>query len=151
MSEVALTGNDTAILNNRILTGLADGDSVVLDFPNEVASLKVGKNKNVIYALNSTGLTCTVVFRLIRGSDDDKYMNALKTQQDNNFASTVLNTGEFIKKIGDGKGNVQKDVYILSGGIITKGVAAKSNAEGDTEQSVAVYNMTFALAPRAIT
>lgn len=151
MGSVALTGNDTVILNDRIISDLADADAAVLDFPNETATLKVGKNGNTIYALNSTGLMCTLVLRVVRGSDDDKYLNALKTQQDKNFAQTILMAGEFVKKIGNGKGKVIKDVYIMSGGIFTKGVGAKSNVEGDTEQSVSIYNISFANAPRALT
>lgn len=151
MASVALSGNDTLIINNRIISDIADGDAVVLTFPNETAALKVGKNKNTVYALNATGLMCALVVRTIRGSDDDKYFNALKTQQDNNFAQTILLSGEFIKKIGDGKGNITKDIYILSGGVFTKGVEAKSNVEGDTEQSVSIYNISFANGPRALT
>lgn len=149
--SVALTGNDTVILNDRIISDLADADAAVLDFPNESATVKKGKNKNAIYSFNASGEICTVVLRVIRGSDDDKYLNALRTQQDSNFAQTILMTGEFIKKIGNGKGKVLKDKYIMSGGIFTKSVGAKSNVEGDTEQSVAIYNITFANAPRALT
>lgn len=151
MSSVALTGNDTTIINNRIISDLADADAVNLDFPNETAVVKKGKNKNAIYAFNASGEICNVVLRVVRGSDDDKFLNALKSQQDANFAATILLSGEFIKKIGDGKGNILKDTYIMSGGVFTKAVSAKSNVDGDTEQSVAVYSITFANAPRALT
>lgn len=151
MSSVALTGNDTIIINGRILNDLADADAATLDFPNDKAAAKVGKNGNVVYAYNATGKLCNVTLRIVRGSDDDKYLNALMIQQDANFAGTVLNDGEFIKKIGNGQGKVLKDIYIMSGGLFTKGVNAKSNSEGDTEQSVSVYSLVFANAPRALT
>lgn len=146
-----LSGNDTVIINNRIISDLADGDAVLLDFPNDIAAAKTGKNKNSIYSDNATGEQCNVTLRVLRGTEDDKYFNALLTQQRANFASFVLMTGEFIKKLGDGKGNVLKDIYVMSGGIFTKRVGAKSNAEGDTEQSVSIYILTFTLAPRALT
>ena len=58
---------------------------------------------------------------------------------------------EFIKKLGDGQGNILSDIYVLSGGIFMKQVEGKSNVEGDTEQSVAIYMMKFSNAPRALT
>ena len=39
----------------------------------------------------------------------------------------------------------------MAGGIFLKRVGAKSNAEGDTEQSVSIYEMKYANAPRALT
>lgn len=150
MGAVALTGNDTVIINDRIISDLADADAGTLDFPNDSATIKKGKNSSAIYAFNASGELCNVVLRVVIGSEDDKYFNALKTQQDKNFAQTVLMTGEFIKKVGDGKGKVKKVIYIMSGGIFTKGINAKSNVEGDSEQGVAVYNIAFANAPRSI-
>lgn len=151
MATVALSGSDTAIINNRILADLADGNAVELTYPNEIANVKTGKNGNSIYGLNETGRQCEVKIRLIRGSADDKYMNGLLTQQQANFAGTTLAIGEFIKKIGDGAGSVNSDTYILSGGIFTKQIEAKMNVEGDSEQSVSIYSMKFANAPRVVT
>lgn len=151
MSTVALSGNDVVMINDRIFADLADGDAAVLSFPNDIANVKTGKNGNSIYGLNESGKQCELVVRIIRGSSDDKFMNGLLTQQQANFAGTVLMVGELIKKIGDGVGNQQFDTYILSGGVFTKQIPAKSNVEGDTEQSVAVYTMKFSLAPRVIT
>lgn len=151
MNAVAMTGNDSAIINNRVLSDFADGDWAALTFPNDIANVKTGKNGNSIYALNETGKQCEFVIRLIRGSADDKFMNQLLSQQNQNFAGFPLMIGEFVKKIGDGQGAIAGDTYITSGGIFTKQVEAKANAEGDTEQSVAVYRMKFSNAPRVIT
>lgn len=151
MSTVAMSGNDTIILNNRIFSDLADGNCAELSFPNEVANLKTGKNGNSIYGLNETGKQAGFKLRVIRGSADDKFLNNLFSLQNQNFAGFVLLTGEFIKRIGNGLGAITNDTYIVSGGIFTKGIEAKSNVEGDSEQSVAVYEFKFANAPRAIT
>ena len=151
MSTVALSGNDTLIINNRILSDLADGDVATLEFPNNIADVKTGKNGNSIYTLNETGKNAELTIRVIRGSSDDKYLNQLLTSQEQNFAGTVLMIGEFIKKIGDGKGSITSDTYITSGGIFQKRVHAKSNVEGDTSQSVSEYKMKFSNAPRVLT
>jgi len=149
--KTSLTGSDTVVINDRNFADFAEGDVATLDFENNIAELKTGKNGNTIYAINETGRQCTVVLRVLRGSSDDKYLNNLLEQQSANFSGTVLMFGEFVKRVGDGLGNVLQDTYILSGGILTTRVGAKSNVEGDTEQSVSVYNMKFSNAPRALT
>ena len=151
MSIAALSGNDTAIINNRSLVDFADGNVIEMTFPSDIAQVKTGKNGNSIYGLNTTGLQCELKIRLIRGSADDIFMNNLLVQQNNNFAGFPLMIGQFIKKIGDGAGNITSDTYILSGGIFQKQVEATSNVEGDSSQSVAVYMLKFSNAPRAIT
>lgn len=151
MSTVALSGSDTINLNNRVLQDLADGDCVALTFPNDISQVKTGKNGNAIYGLNTTGQQCEVKLRVIRGSSDDKFLNGLLAQQQANFAGTVLMIGQFIKKIGDGAGNITSDTYILSGGVFTKQIEGKTNVEGESEQSVAMYTMKFSNAPRVLT
>lgn len=151
MATISMTGSDTIKINNRILADLADGDAVALTFPNDIAQVKTGKNGNAIYGLNESGRQCEMVLRLIRGSADDKFMNNLLATQQLNFASFILMIGEFVKRVGDGLGVVASDTYINSGGVFTKGVEAKSNVEGDTEQSVSIYHIKFSNSPRVIT
>lgn len=151
MSAVAMSGNDTIVINNRIFTDFSEGNVIELTFPSDIAQVKTGKNGNSIYGLNTTGLQCEVKARLIRGSSDDIFLNNLLVQQTNNFAGFPLMVGEFVKKLGDGAGNITSDTYILSGGIFNKQVEATSNVEGDAMQSVAVYSFKFSNAPRALT
>lgn len=151
MSISALSGNDTVVLNNRTFADFADGNVVELTFPTDIAQVKTGKNGNSIYGLNTTGQQCEMKIRLVRGSSDDQFMNNLLVQQQANFAGTVLLQGQFIKKIGDGAGNITSDTYIVSGGIFQKQVEAKSNVEGDSEQSVSIYMLKFSNSPRALT
>lgn len=148
MAAVAMSGSDTITINNRNITDLADGDCVELTFPNEIAQVKTGKNGNSIYALNEQGKQAEVKLRLIRGSADDKFMNNLLAQQQANFAGFVLMLGQFIKKVGDGSGNITSDIYILSGGVFSKQVEGKDNVEGDVAQSVSMYSLKFSNAPR---
>lgn len=151
MSTIALSGQDTITINNQALVGFADGNCIELTFPNEIANLKTGKNGNSIYGFNESGKQCEVKMRIIRGSADDSFLNNLLVQQQANFPGTVLMIGQFIKKLGNGLGVITSDTYILSGGIFTKYPEAKTNVEGETEQSVAMYTMKFSNAPRALT
>ncbi len=151
MSTVALSGSDTILINNQLLSDLADGNAVEMTFPNDIAQVKTGKNGNSIYGLNESGKQCEVKLRVIRGSSDDKFLNNLLATQQNNFAGFPLMIGQFVKQVGDGSGVIAHDTYIMSGGVFTKSVEAKSNVEGDTEQSVAMYTLKFSNAPRAIT
>lgn len=153
MAVVALSGNDTIQISARVLANLADGNVVELKFPNEIANVKIGKNGNAIYGLNTTGQQSEATIRVIRGSSDDQFLNGLLNAQQANFAATVLATGQFIKKLGDGQGNITNDTYVMAGGVFTKIPEATSNVEGDALQSVAIYTIKFANQPnvRAIT
>lgn len=153
MPGIALSGNDTIQINNRVLVDLGDGDCVDFKFPNTIAKAKIGKNGNAIYSLDTTGQLSEATIRILTGSSDDQYLNGLLNAQQSNFAGTVLQTGQFIKQIGDGQGNITSVTYVNAGGIFTKIPEAKNNAEGDTNQSVTIYTIQFTNQPtvRAIT
>lgn len=146
-----MSGTDTITLNNRVFTDFADDNVGELTYPNEIAKIKIGKNGNAIYAFDTTGQACDFKMRLLRGGSDDKFLNGLLSLQQGNFPGFPLMIGQFVKKMGDGKGNIGSDIYVLSGGIFSKNVEAKSNVAGDVEQSVSIWMIKFANAPRAIT
>ncbi len=148
--SVSLTGNDTLILDQRILADLADGDTAALDFPNNLVEAKVGKNGNTIYAFNSTGRTTTVTLRVLTGSADDKYINSRMVEFLNDPASFVLIEGEFIKRVGDGAATVTEIIYRMRGGVVQKLPNAKESVEGDIEQSVAIWQIVFANTDRIV-
>lgn len=150
MSIVSVTGKDTIKINGRILADFADGDTAVIDFPEDLATVKTGKDGNSIYAFNYSGRSCTVDLRLLRGGADDKYLNNLLALFKNNPSAFSLLTGEFIKNIGDGSGNIVQDIYILSGGVFKKNSSVKENASGDTEQAIVIYHLIFTNSPRSI-
>ena len=147
---VSLTGDDTIKINDRILVDFAVGDTAVLDFPNEIMQAKTGKDGNSIFAFNNTGRQCTFVLNILRGGADDIFLNNLFASLVNNPAGFTLLTGEFIKNIGDGQGNIKQDIYVLSGGTFKRGVNAKENADGETEQAISTWNLLFTNAPRSI-
>jgi len=150
MSSVAMSGNDGLVINNRIFSDFGTATWGELTFPNQVANMKTGKNGNTIYSQNQTGFNASMTVMLIRGSGDDKFLNGILANQNNNFPGTPLLQGSYTKNIGDGNGKIIKDTYSLNGGLVVNMVEGKSNAEGDTDQSLAVYKLGWASAPRAI-
>jgi hypothetical protein len=143
MPAVSLTGGDTAQIDGIILATLADGNAFDITFPNNLATVKAGKNGNIIYAKNEMGRMCDINLRVLLGGSDDKYLNSRLQQWISDPSSFSFLTGMFIKRVGDGLGNLQSKVYNCSGGTFVKQVEAKTAAEGDTEQSVAIYFLTF--------
>ncbi len=141
--SVSLTGADVIVINGRVFHDLADGEAVNISFDNDLAAMKVAKDGNGIYALNLTGVVAHVTARVLRGSADDRYMNGLMQSMLNDFSGFNLMAGSFTKRVGDGKGNVSADVYQMSGGIIKKIPGAMTSAEGNTDQSVVVWEMLF--------
>ena len=113
-------------------------------------AVKTGKNGNSLYAFNATGLQCDLVIRVIRGSEDDKYLNSLLADLLADVPTFVLLDASIVKRVGDGTGFVTYDTYSLSGGVFSKQPETKSNVEGDTEQSLTIWNLKFTNAPRAI-
>ena len=150
MGSVSLTGKDTIMVDMRIFSDLADGDCGSLEFPNDIVAVKTGKNHNRIYAYNATGETCTLTLRLIRGSKDDKYLTARFYEYKNDPPTFILMSTQITKRAGDGHGNVTGDIYTLGGGIITKLPAVKENVDGDTEQAVAIWVITYTNSDRTL-
>jgi len=141
---VSLTGADTLILDGRVLADLADGDTAALEFANDLVGMKTGKNGNALYAKNATGQNGALTLRVIRGSADDKYLNSRMSEYIQDSAAFTLIEGEFVKRAGDGDGNVTNDKYKCDGGVIQKIPGAKENQEGDIEQSVTIWQIMFA-------
>jgi hypothetical protein len=151
MAVVSMSGDDTIILNNRVLKDFGDGDVIKVTFETDIANVKTGKNGNSIFGLNTTGQQATVELRLIRGASDDVFLNSLQAQQTNNFSGFALIYGQFIKKIGNGAGKIAKDTYILQGGVFVRPVDGVSNVEGNTDQSQSIYRLKFSGATRTVT
>ena len=149
MTTNTITGKDTLTINNNVVNDIAFGDVSTIKYNNKRVETKTGKNRNTIFAENAAGANAELVLRLIKGSNDDVFFQTILAQQDADFASAVLMTGTFVKRLGDGQGNVSSEVYSLQGGMIEKYVESKSSSEGDVEQGVSVYNMMFAYAVRS--
>lgn len=150
MTTFTVTSDDTLTLWGRVFNDFADDDVSSVSFPNNAVSVKTGKNQNTIYSKDEKGNNANVVVRLMKGSSDDQFLQGKIAAMEADFVATELATGEFVKRLGDGQGNVARDVYTLLGGVIVKRVDGKENVSGDTNQGVSVYNMVFAKAVRSI-
>lgn len=146
----AITADDTLTIYGKIITDFADGATSSFAFNNDLVGVKTGKNGNTIFSKNETGNNATAVLRIMRGSSDDRFLQSKMDEVERDFPSVVLAAGEFVKRIGDGNGNVVADVYQLEGGIFVRKVDTQENVEGDTEQGVSIYNLIFAYATRGI-
>ena len=152
MGLMSLVGDDTLVINDRpVHLEFAEGDTAVIDFPNDLVTISTGKNKNTIYAKNESGSNFDLTFSVMRGGKVDRFLNGLQVQQDEDFAGFILMTGAFTKRLGDGQGNITYDTYLLQGMVFVKPVPAKGNISGDTEQGKATYTLRGALATRALT
>ena len=149
-TAVALTGADTIQVGDRVLTAFADADNGVLEFPNELAGVKTGKNGNTVIAFNAMGLQGKLTLRILRASQDDQFLNDVIWDYKNDPTAFDPLTGYVVKRVGTRGGNVRGDIYNCSNGVPTKQVAVKSNVEGDTEQGVSIYEFTFGHVDRAI-
>lgn len=150
MATNAITADDTLTIYGRTITDFADAGVSTFTFNNDLVGVKTGKNGNTIFTKNETGHNATAVLRILRGSSDDRFLQGKVDEIERDFPTVVLGSGEFVKRIGDGQGNVISDVYQLDGGVPTRKVDTQENVEGDTEQGVSVYNFIFAYATRGI-
>lgn len=149
MSEVSLSGNDTIMVAGRTLTSFAEGDVAKLSFPNDLVNLVTGKNGNSIYNLNATGRQADFELRVLRGSADDRFLNAALLVMLSDLPAFVVMPGYFVKRIGNGLGGVRRDTYLLAGGVFVRNVDATENVSGSTDPAVSVYRLKFANGSRA--
>lgn len=151
MSQVvAMTGNATIKINGRVLNNLANGDCLKVTTPNDIMAVKTGKNQNSLFALNAPGNQGEVEIRLVRGSDDDKFMQSLYGSMVIDPPSFVLMVGEFTQRLGDGTGDITNDVYSCTGGVFKKRPEMMENVEGETEQAVTLWTLLFSVVTRSI-
>jgi hypothetical protein len=150
MSQFNLVSDGTVTLYDRVFTNFADDDISAITFPNDLVTVKTGKNGNSIFAKNEIGRNATAVLRLIRGSSDDQFLATKLAKMKNDFVSTQLAYGQFTLRMGDGSGETIRDVYKLKGGVITRIPDGKENVSGDTTQGVSIYTIMFADADRGI-
>ena len=154
MPSATLTGKDTIVLTwgsiSRTLLNFGDGDVVNLEFPNDLFTVKRGKNGSTMYSQNANGSLVDVTLRILRGSADDQWLNSILKSCISDPPSFSLLQGVFTKRLGDGFTNITNDQYLLFGGIFKKKVAAKDNVEGETEQALSIYPLTFGSDNRAL-
>lgn len=150
MGTFSLLGNDAISIGGRNITDFSSGEVGKLTYPSELATVKTGKNGNTIYVQNASGFQASLEIKVIRGSGDDKALNSFLKNYRESPVTYVLKDASITKTIGDGKGVVTSDTYILTGGIPTKQVEVAVNTEGDIEQAISTYTFVFATSERSI-
>lgn len=148
--SVSLTGSDVVTLNGRVIHDLAQGDVITLDFAGDLVKTEPSKNGNIVYALNVAGLMSTLTMRLLAGSSDDSYINSLLASQIQDLSGFILIVGSFVKRVGDGQGNITNIIYNTIGGVVKKFPKASTNTTGNVEQSVVEWMIEFGSNSRAI-
>lgn len=149
MTTYCLTGDDIVIINDIPVVDFADGTIGTLDVPNDLFAMSTGKNGNTIFALDEKGNNATLTLRILMSSGDDKRFNGM-IPESKGFASTVLANGSVVKQVGDGKGNLSYNTYLLRGGMISKKPNMSIDVAGNTDQAVVEYVFQFASADRSI-
>lgn len=151
MGLTNMTGDDSFVINDRpIHPEFTGGDTVTIEFPNDLVTIETGKNKNTIYAKNETGSNFTVTFNVMRGGSVDKFLNGLRIEQDRDFVLFTPMNATFTKRLGNGEGRAIYDNYVLLGMVFSKNPAVKGNVAGDTEQGKIQYTMIGSVATRGI-
>lgn len=149
MPVYALTGNDTIQVGGRTLKNFGNGDVAKITFANDLVDVAVGKNGNAVFNGKASGGMGELELRVIRGSADDTFLNTELTKARADLPSYIVLDGYFVKRIGDGKGNVTNDTYLGSGGIVAKLPEAAENTEGATDPGLSIYKVKFANFKRA--
>lgn len=150
MALLVITSNDTLTLNGNVFNDFAYGDTCSIGIPNRLINKKTGKNGNTVMAQNASGFNGNANLRVMRGSSDDQFLMGFVPTINGDFPSTTLLSGTFVKRLGDGQGNITSDTYTVSGGVIAKIPDGKENVEGDTDQGTVMYEIEFANAARSI-
>lgn len=143
MAQYTITGEDTFIINDRVITDFIDGDISTITYNEDLYTSRTGKNGNTIHSYNEAGVNADCVIRLLKGSSDDQYFRGLVATAMRDKVGIQLLNGSLVKRLGDGAGNIISEVANLQGGVIRKIAPTKSNANGDIEQAVSVYEIKF--------
>ena len=150
MGATTLIGHGVFILDGTILTDVADGDYASLAFDSDLMNMKISKDGNAIYAVNETGNLVKTTLRIQIGGGTDSFLNSKLQAMKADPASFTLMAGSYSVRVGDGLGKTKDVVYQMSNGIFKRWPNAKVNAEGDTEQAVAVWTIDFLNQSRSI-
>lgn len=145
-----LVGQNTIIINGRNLTNLGYGNVVDISIPSALVEIESGKDGSAIYAMNQSGRQAEVRVRVLAGSPDDGYLNNINESFIADFAGSALISASFIKRTGDGQGNIITTTWVLSGGVPGTSPADKWDVNGNTEQALIEYSFKFARATRQL-
>lgn len=136
------TGDDTILLENRLLNDLADGNCIQATFPNSTVNITEGKDGNVIIS-KIEAKRIDVTIRCLAGGETDEFLTNKYYQYINDSAGYIGFSCCFKKKIGNGKG--EKRTIEVGGevGVVDKLPDMVDNTTGDVSNGVAEYLLHF--------
>lgn len=144
MTQVITVGTDTTtlILNGRALSAFAAGDIMTLTPEADKTSQVNGSNGGVSISARADADVYTLMFRLMRYSEDDVFMNAAM-----NTPTPTIFQGS-MKQDYTRDGATFKESWSLENGSIT---AAPTMTYNDTDgNAVTEYTVKFRTAKRSI-
>ena len=142
-SSFSLSGNDTIIYGTTVLTDFPNGKIFEATWADTLVEQKVGKNGTVISVFKPLGKKAKATLRLLRASGNDTLVNSDLVNMQVDFPSFKTITLTANKRFGDGNGNIVNDTIVFKGGLVMKNPSISTDVDGDTEQSVISYELTF--------
>lgn len=152
LNYVRITGNDIIQIGKSLdgaktITAFADGDYARLSFPNDIMNFTIGKNRNMIAAYNAMGTLAELELRLLRGCEEDMFLNNLFPSFDDDALSFNFIFAKIEKKLTASKSEKATEIsekYTLRNGVISKAPEFISNVSGSTDQGVVIWQIRFA-------
>ena len=145
---ISSDSQSTSEVNGRILTALADDVYSLITYDEDKVVVTVGKNGNTIVQVLPAGKKITLAYRVLSGSDDDKFLNSLMIKQDSGEFNVLEGSSS---KIGqDGAGNTVTITYSLSTGVFKKGIDSTMSSTDNKDVAVAVYEFIYASCVRTV-
>ena len=133
-----------------ILTDLADGVVAELNAPNELSTMTTGYNGNSLGSHNEPGRQRELTLRLVKGSSDDKRLNANYNLWKDRSDSFLPLKGFFTKLIKNEAGSNTLDTVECYFGLPTGQPTQSSVMDGNTEQVVSIYTIRFGNSKRVM-
>lgn len=148
------TANDVIVATDYsgdwVLTDFADGTVAELSAPNELSAMTTGYNGNSLGAHNEPGRQRELTLRVVKGSSDDKRLNAnynLWKNRDIRFKPMSM---AFTKNIMHEDGSTTNDKVSCYFGLPAGQPVQMSDMAGNTEQVVSVYSIRFGNSERSM-
>lgn len=148
------TANDVIVCTDHngdwVLSDFADGTVAELAAPNELSSMTTGYNGNSLGAHNEPGRQRELTLRIVKGSGDDKRLNAnynLWKNRDLRFKPLSMT---FTKNVAHEDGSVTNDKVSCYFGLPGAQPTQASDMNGSTDQVVSVYSIRFGNSERSM-
>ena len=148
------TANDVIVgtdySGDWVLTDFADGTVAELSAPNELSSLTTGYNGNSLGAHNEPGRQRDLTLRIVKGSGDDKRLNANYNLWKNRDIRFKPLSFAFTKNVMHEDGSVTNDKVTCYFGLPAGQPVQMSDMAGNTEQVVSIYTIRFGNSERSM-